>query len=784
MDKNAEISYQLAEKKAAQYFQTLYRDVKEENYITALIKDIHSWKQQHVYRSLFPIGRKAKKKTHTEDYDGYIKWLNYTGKLEPYLDRSISYIFMRDIGKDLTSMDTQTRIQNVVTHLKDQLLQTTSNDKNEESTLFSITGLYRWGQKEGIESTIIWLIDKLKNVSRNIPEGLDATHARRKLLKIIAGVVINEMEQLEQNLSGDDRSKKLDTAIRLGYAYGLTYPFIDDLLDATVLSSVEKKKYSTIIRTTLLTESVPPLGEWTGKNQELLQFIHSELTEAFQYIKNQQSKETVHSFFEQSYVFFHSQEVDRKKELSDETYTNEDLYIPIMIKSSSSRLIVRSLLRAPKDKDIEDRVFYYGIYNQLADDFADMFSDMEGGAVTPYTYYLKYHKQRNDLVNPFALYWAVISYLIHNVYRSDSKAMEIILNRAINGLKRFKKRVGSKVYEEVMEIFAISNSSFTQLIQKMVRKADDVDFFDKLIRDHMVTNLKNEQKEQEEFSELIDDVRTKINELLHINLKDSSPITDAANYSLNGDGKRLRPVVAWMMGVKEYGLNEKAIFPLLKSIEYMHTASLIYDDLPSQDNANFRRGQPTVHQSYNTAVAELTGLFLTQRAVAEQASLTHFDTKIVLKLIQYSAESTMDMCKGQVMDLESRGKSLSLEQLNQLCFLKTGKGFEAALIMPSILANVDEIQIEALKRFAYHGGIAFQIKDDLLDVEGTIDLLGKSVGKDAENNHSTFVSVLGMEAAKKEMWEHYCLAMEALQEIQLKSTFLKQILNHFVQRDR
>src|SRR5690606_24529057 len=113
----------------------------------------------------------------------------------------------------------------------------------------------------------------------------------------------------------------------LGYAYGLTYPFIDDLLDANVLSDAEKKKYSNLIRTTLLTESVPPLGEWPGENKKLLEFVHSELTEAFHFIKEQQSEETIHTFFEQSYVFFHSQEVDRDKELSNKTYTNEELYI-------------------------------------------------------------------------------------------------------------------------------------------------------------------------------------------------------------------------------------------------------------------------------------------------------------------------------------------------------------------------------------------------------------------------------------------------------------------------
>ncbi|MEH7388605.1 polyprenyl synthetase family protein, partial [Bacillus sp. JJ1521] len=654
-----------------------------------------------------------------------------------------------------------------------------------ESEIFSMAGLYRWGEKEGIGSTIIWLIDKLKTVSMNIPDGLDATHAQRKLIKVIAGVVINEIEEMGENLPQDERGNKLDTAIRLGYAYGLTYPFIDDLLDSMVLSDHEKRKYSDLIRTTLLTKTVPVLGEWTGKNKKLLEYVHSELTEAFKYIKSKQPQETIHSFFEQSFVFFKSQEVDRNKDLSIATYTNEEIYVPIIIKSASSRMIVRSLISAPMAEEIDNRIFCYGIYNQLADDFADMFSDNEEGAVTPYTYYLKYHKKRPDLVNPYELYWAVIYYLIHHVYKSDPKAREIILDRAINGLKRFKNRVGNKVYEEVMEIFATGDEAFNRLIQKLVSKADDVDFFDKLLRDNMVTNLKNEQKEKEDFSELIEDVRLRINISLHISKinKDISPIVSAANYSLDGDGKRLRPIVTWMMGVKEYGLDEKTILPLLKSIEYMHTASLIYDDLPSQDNATFRRGQQTVHQAYNIAVAELTGLFLTQKATFEQASLTHFEAKTVLKLIQYSAESTMDMCKGQAMDLDSKGKQLSLEELNLMCFLKTGKGFEASLIMPSILANVEEKEIESLKKFAYHAGIAFQIKDDLLDVEGATDLLGKLVGKDVENNQSTFVSVLGIENAKKAMWEHYCLAIEELKEIPLKSIFLKQLLNYIIHRD-
>lgn len=209
----------------------------------------------------------------------------------------------------------------------------------------------------------------------------------------------------------------------------------------------------------------------------------------------------------------------------------------------------------------------------------------------------------------------------------------------------------------------------------------------------------------------------------------------------------------------------------MKALEYLHTASLVFDDLPSQDNASTRRGRPTLHQVFNVSIAELTGLFLTQKAIEEQASLEQFDSNIVLRLIHYSAEMTAVMCKGQAMDLDSKGKQLTLEQLNTISFYKTGLAFEASLIMPALLARVKESEITALKKFAHHAGIAFQIKDDLLDVEGDTKLLGKPIGKDAENNNSTFVSILGSDGARKEMWEHYCQAMEALQELPRNISF-------------
>ncbi|GGO04942.1 polyprenyl synthetase family protein [Saccharibacillus kuerlensis] len=791
-------AYRQAEIRAEKYLEELTERVQSGQYAAELTEDFYVWKKGHV--SPWPARLFRSYRTpDRQDYERYIQWMNAVGKLDDYLERSVSYLYMRDLGQALDNPTTQSRVRRTASGLKRSLLSGEGMQEGMPVDGFDTAVLYRWGRQEGIEDTVIWMIAKLKRVSENIPEGLSAEQAQRKLMKIIAGVVLHAREDMDEHTPKEERSRRMDEAVRLGYCYGLTYPFVDDLLDSALLSENEKARYSELIRRALLSGTVPKWDEWnqafgseSGHNLALIRYIHSELGEAFEYIKSRQGGVGGSIFFEQAYVFFEAQDVDRNKQLEEKGYTAKQLYVPVILKSSGSRLIARSVSQMDEesgDQGFEQRTFYYGIYNQLADDFADLFDDLEAEAVTPYTYYWKHRLERPDLRSPFEMYWSVITYLIRDVYGSDPNTREVILDRAINGLKRARQRLGIPRYEELMDLLTSDMPQLNKVIQQMVKKAEDVEFFDKLLRDQMLIEMKKDREDRERFREQLDEIRAEIDAALPISSESPVPfvgdsLIGAANYSLAGDGKRLRPILARLTAEEGYGLDREAIMPMLKSLEYLHTASLIFDDLPSQDNADTRRGRQTLHTRYDGATAELSGLLLIQQGVKEQASLKGFKPERVLELIHYSARKAEELCMGQALDLKSRGMQLDVERLNEICFYKTGVAFEACLVMPAMLAGAPESEIRLLEKFAYHAGIAFQIRDDLLDAEGEALLIGKPSGKDAANGSSTFVSVLGIGGAKRAMWDHYCEASDAVKALPEGLRFLKHLLDVLVHRER
>ncbi|MBR5809247.1 MAG: polyprenyl synthetase family protein [Clostridia bacterium] len=240
-------------------------------------------------------------------------------------------------------------------------------------------------------------------------------------------------------------------------------------------------------------------------------------------------------------------------------------------------------------------------------------------------------------------------------------------------------------------------------------------------------------------------------------------IYEAEEYSLMAGGKRLRPVIM-MMTAKMCGKSPELVLPFAAAIEMIHTYSLIHDDLPAMDNDDLRRGKPTNHKVFGEAMAILAGDALLTKAF-EVASSFNDETvpkERVLRAIMVLATASGDngMIGGQVVDIESRNEDAEL--LRYLHSLKTGALIRASGVIGAILAGGTEDEIKAVESFCDNLGIAFQIQDDILDVTGTEEELGKPIGSDAENEKSTYVTLFGVEKAEKLAEEYTQKAIESL----------------------
>ncbi|MGL5415607.1 MAG: polyprenyl synthetase family protein [Clostridium sp.] len=735
------------------YWNELKNILEKKEYLEVLKEDLKEWNNNHINKGRFNYNLIIKDRI--KGYMPYLKYIKKKGSLDSYLDRSISYIFMRDLGKDIREKKVSDKIKEIVKNIS------TSIDGEEKN--IEIEKIYSNAKDNGREDLVIWIINKMKETEENIPKGIDKVSAIRKIIKVIAGVLMYKV--------WDDNEKELSKSVKIGYSYGITYPYIDDLLDSKILNEREEWEYSNIIRETLITGIVPK-KEWSSENKEILNYVQAQLEEAFNYIKENRKEEKVKEFLELAYVFFNAQELDREKGLNKE-YTNEEMFVPIILKSAASRLIVPTILDEKKE-NFDSNLFYYGIYNQLADDFTDMEEDYRNNRVTPYTYYMKNKKQA---INPFKVYFAVIYYLIYKVYKNDSKVKDIIICRVINSLRRFKEK--KKDYN--IDFIKLDHKELDRYLEVGIKKARDIEFYDKLLRDEIIKQINKTKEKKRVFKEKINEMKKEIDNVIGIEL-DKSKIVEATNYSLYGNGKRLRSIITWIVGIEGYGLKKESLVPLIKSLEYMHTASLILDDLPSQDNADLRRGKETVHKRYGVAIAELTSIFLTQQGIQEQTKLTGFNKEKIIDLIEYTTEVIKQMCKGQSMDLEREEKDLSEEELEEICFYKTGIAFEAAVIMPAILGNAKIEEREKLKKFAKYAGVAFQIKDDMLDTVGEREKLGKEIGIDKKNKTSTFVTILGYEEAEKKLFDYYIAAIGAIKGIERNVEFLEELMNYIINR--
>ncbi|HHU92930.1 MAG TPA: polyprenyl synthetase family protein [Halanaerobiaceae bacterium] len=262
----------------------------------------------------------------------------------------------------------------------------------------------------------------------------------------------------------------------------------------------------------------------------------------------------------------------------------------------------------------------------------------------------------------------------------------------------------------------------------------------------------------------------------------SETLLDSIKYSLFSGGKRLRPVLS--RAVAEMLDGDVASARMAgAAIEMIHTYSLIHDDLPSMDNDNYRRGKLTNHRVYGSAVAILAGDGLLTYAfnVLSRLPLAPEKTLKIIELISVSA-GVQGMVGGQVLDLEAENKEIGLEEMKKIHRAKTGALFRAAILSGAYCSEIGREDLLALDRFAEKLGLTFQIVDDILDVVGDEEKLGKETGSDAKENKATYPVLLGLEEAKKEAEKTAREAREELKNFGEKASFLLELMDFIVVR--
>ncbi len=262
-----------------------------------------------------------------------------------------------------------------------------------------------------------------------------------------------------------------------------------------------------------------------------------------------------------------------------------------------------------------------------------------------------------------------------------------------------------------------------------------------------------------------------------------SHLHEAMRYAVLNGGKRLRPLLVYATG---YALRTPLdkLDPLAAAVELIHSYSLIHDDLPVMDNDDLRRGKPTCHIAFGEATALLAGDALQALAFEILANADHIEAQRRINMIACLSKSagSLGMVGGQAIDLSSTGKSLDHDQLAHMHRCKTGALIRASIQLAAMMQPVNPETFNQLTLFAETLGLAFQVQDDLLDVEGDIAFLGKKTGADTALNKATYPSILGMTGAKQWLNQLHQEALGLLAYIDGDTQYLKHLANFVVLR--
>lgn len=711
------------------------------------------------------------------DFACIYRHLRDFGSLKHYNTNKDSYLdnLFKPIIKNLKEKD-ESQLKRLLQSLENNnLLEIFLEDKKISNidSLQDILEIFQFQENSLLTrpdylEAINFLKTNIKITLLNSPLSSIESNGLSKMLRIMIGTIMYTYYSFPNHLDKKESSKKILQSLKIGYYFGSTYPLVDNIFDSSyILSKNQKQVFANI-----LTDAISNLGDSvTPPNLSFLRELYRcclELKKIVPYEKHEAS-------FNYIKIAHLAQTEDSMIDMNS-SYDSNSLFTNIIIKAAFTRISIASLAGYPVDSDFIKNSLAMGFNNQMSNDFEGVVQDFQNNIATPYTLFFKRKIALNPLILTFDYYLFFSSpQSNHEIYikacllRFIETVSEFVKLNGINKYEGFINRlIDNTIFEDQKYLFYRLGSLSKSNIQ-VHQETLPSEYLDSCAKKYIL--------KYQHSNSLFDLWRFRSEVMPRIEKTIAKQqFNKFERYALSGNCQRNRPFLCLLMG-RLYGLEFKNLESLLRSVEYFHTASLILDDLPAQDNATFRRGKLTLHKKYGESAAQITAISLIAKGYNELGKIIAKDS-VKLEIIRYASHicSSSGLCLGQLKDLAYRkNKSVELKDLIEIAYLKTGLAIEFCLVSVSIMAGDSSKNIKKLKLFAKYIGIAYQIKDDLNDAINS-SKTGKDQFIDQNNKHLSFLYLLGETKAKKMLTLYKNTALKELSSLTINTNILKEFI--------
>ncbi|HET8661457.1 MAG TPA: polyprenyl synthetase family protein [Micromonosporaceae bacterium] len=626
-----------------------------------------------------------------------------------------------------------------------------------------------------------WLAGRLDRLHRTLPEAVVRAGSMGKVVRTMAGVlVIGAYDTLDDDLA--QARAHLARILPAAYAYGAAYAIVDDTLQDLpgYVPAADRERYHQMVVRGLSTGEPVDLDEVPDHPlAEELHDLHGLLLESYPF----RSYRHLYHAAESMYLAQHRDSARTAQAAASTPLTA--MYPDIFIKASMSRVVANVLARRRLPDGFYARCVNTIFLSQLRDDLVDREEDGQGNRLTPFTY----PPGQTD-TNPLYDLFAYNAYVAGEVFGDDAGATDAL---AYYGARRLAMHLSTgrgradgllRDYPATGEI-----ARFLRTAAGLPRRAaHQLEAADQRLRKRVGRILSSRDQTKVDCRTFVADRLRYLNEVTqrYQPRAGTGGLGEIVAYAMGGTGKRLRPALSLMLA-EGLGVDPASIEPVLAASELFHTASLVFDDLPAQDNATFRRGRPAAHLVFDEGSVQLAAVSMISAGFGLLAQLGgRYPADRITEVIAYvgTVLGPERLCRGQHQDLHlgRDGAAVTGEQILQMYDLKTSTAIEAALVPLMMVTDRPAGEIAVLKQYAHHTGIVFQIRDDILDATSSTEVLGKDAGNDT--GKTNLVRVYGLAEAHRLMRAHLADAVRCCDQLPFDTDLLKCTVHHFASRRR